>query len=132
MSGCWIQDRCSAMPDGALTRYVGSTIDISARKRSEHALRRQASLIELSFEPIFVWHPERGIVEWNKGAEQLYGFAREEALGRQSHVLLKSIHPIPLTDIMAQLRREGSWTGEVCHHAKDGRAVLSGKPPSGD
>ena len=122
----WVLDSGQEFRDagGALTRYVGSTIDITARKRSEHALRRQASLIELSFEPIFVWHPERGIVEWNKGAEQLYGFTREEALGRQSHILLKSIHPVPLTDIMAQLRREGSWTGEVSHHAKDGRAIF--------
>jgi PAS domain S-box-containing protein len=109
--------------DGVATRYVGSTIDISARKKSEQALRRQASLIELSFEPIFVWHPKRGIVEWNKGAEQLYGYSREEALGSQSHSLLKSLHPAPLKDIMAQLRRDGSWTGEVCHHAKDGRVI---------
>jgi PAS domain S-box-containing protein len=109
--------------DGAVTRYAGSTIDISARKKSEQALRRQASLIELSFEPIFVWHPERGIVEWNKGAEQLYGYTREEALGSQSHSLLKSLHPAPINDIMAQLKRDGSWTGEVCHHAKDGRAI---------
>jgi PAS domain S-box-containing protein len=109
--------------DGAVTRYVGSTIDISARKKSEQALRRQASLIELSFEPIFVWHPKRGIVEWNRGAEQLYGYSRKEALGSQSHSLLKSLHPAPLKDIMAQLTRDGSWTGEVCHHAKDGRAI---------
>ncbi len=122
----WVLDSGQEFRDatGALTRYVGSTIDVTARKRSEQALRRQASLIELSFEPIFVWHPERGIVEWNKGAEQLYGFMREEALGRQSHILLKSIHPIPLSDIMTQLRREASWTGEVRHHAKDGRAIF--------
>jgi PAS domain S-box-containing protein len=44
-------------------------------------------------------------------------------LGSQSHALLKSLHPMPLDDIIAQLKREGSWTGEVCHHAKDGRAV---------
>jgi PAS domain S-box-containing protein len=121
----WVLDSGQEFRDagGALTRYVGSTIDITARKRSEQALRRQASLIELSFEPIFVWHPERGIVEWNRGAEQLYGFTREEALGRQSHMLLKSIHPIPLDEIMAQLRRGGSWTGEVRHHAKEGRAI---------
>ncbi len=109
--------------DGAVTRYVGSTIDISARKKTEQALRRQASLIELSFDPILVWHLERGIVEWNKGAEQLYGYTREEALGSQSHQLLKSLHPMPFDDIVAQLRREGSWTGEVRHHAKDGRAI---------
>ena len=121
----WVLDKGQVFRDAyrAVTRYVGSAIDISVRKRSEQALRRQASLIELSFEPIFVWHPERGIVEWNKGAEQLYGFMRDEALGRHSHILLRSVHPIPLTEIMAQLRREGSWTGEVCHHAKNGRAI---------
>jgi PAS domain S-box-containing protein len=122
----WVLDSGQVFRDaeGAVIRYVGSTIDISARKRAEQALRRQASLIELSFEPIFVWHQERGIVEWNRGAEQLYGYTRHEALGSQSHSLLKCLHPEPIADIMAQLRRDGSWTGEVRHHAKDGRAIF--------
>ena len=122
----WVLDSGRVFRDksGTVVRYVGATIDISARKKSEQDLRRQASLIDLSFEPIFVWHPERGIVEWNKGAEQLYGFSRAEALGMQSHLLLRTLHPIPLADIMAHLKTDGTWTGEICQHTKAGRTVF--------
>ena len=36
-----------------------------------------------------------GIVEWNTGCERLYGYPRDEALGRISHELLETIHPLP-------------------------------------
>ena len=45
-------------------------------------------LIELSFEPIMVWDWHSGIVAWNQGCEQLYGYSRSESLGRISHELL--------------------------------------------
>ena len=78
----------------------------------------------MSFEPIFVWHPEKGIVDWNRGAEQLYGFTREEALGQISHKLLRTIHPIEPADLMQLLKTVRSWTGEVQHLTKDGRQVF--------
>jgi PAS domain S-box-containing protein len=99
-------------------------IDISARKKAAESLSRQTDLIELSFEPIFVWHPEKGIVDWNKGAEQLYGFSREEALGEISYKLLCTIHPVEPADLMKLLKTVRSWTGEVQHQAKDGRPVF--------
>ncbi len=122
----WVMDSGQVFRNesGEITRYLGSTIDISARKEAEEALRRKASLIELSFEPIFVWHPQHGIVDWNKGAEQLYGFSRAEALGRQSHALLKSQHPMPWTDIMAQLLQDGSWSGELAQTTKAGETIF--------
>ena len=88
------------------------------------AAQRQAALINLSFEPIFAWSVEGGIVEWNTGAEQLYGYTREEALGRMSHELLRTVHPTPLGTIIAALEHDGQWTGEVRHTTKDGREVL--------
>jgi PAS domain S-box-containing protein len=87
-------------------------------------LRRQAALINLSFEPIFAWSEKDGIVEWNTGAEQLYGYMRAEALGRVSHELLRSVHPVPLSMILDTLARDGQWTGEVRHTTKDGRDVV--------
>jgi two-component system CheB/CheR fusion protein len=33
-------------------------------------------LVELAFEPIFAWRPDRGIITWNSGCERLYGYSR--------------------------------------------------------
>ena len=124
MSGCWIQAACFVISSGAIIRQTGVIIDISARKKVAESLSRQTDLIELSFEPIFVWHPEKGIVDWNRGAEQLYGFTREEALGQISHKLLRTIHPIEPADLMQLLNTVRSWTGEVQQLTKDGRQVF--------
>ncbi len=122
----WVLDSGRVFRDfsGAVRRVAGATIDISSRKKDAASLSRQTNLIEMSFEPIFVWHPEKGIVDWNRGAEQLYGFTREEALGQISHKLLRTVHPIDPGDLMQLLNTVRSWTGEVQHLSKDGRQVF--------
>ncbi len=122
----WVLDsgRVFRDPSGAILRQTGVIIDITARKKIAESLSRQTDLIELSFEPIFVWHPEKGIVEWNRGAEQLYGFTRAEALGQASHKLLRTTHPIDPADLMTLLTTVRSWTGELQQRAKDGRRIF--------
>ena len=107
-----------------IARAVERAQLFSAERDMRLALQRQATLINLSFEPIFVWSMERGIVEWNAGAEHLYGYTRAEALGRVSHDLLRTVHPVPLKAQLAVLERDGHWTGEVRHTTKDGREVV--------
>ena len=53
-----------------------------ALRRHEELLQQQKHLIDLSRDPIFVWDFDNGIVDWNRGSEQLYGFSRDEALGK--------------------------------------------------
>jgi PAS domain S-box-containing protein len=95
-----------------------------SEREASLALQRQASLVNLSFEPIFAWGLEDGIVEWNAGAEQLYGYTRAEALGRVSHNLLRTAHPIRMKAYLAALERDGQWTGELRHTTKNGREVV--------
>jgi PAS domain S-box-containing protein len=110
------------MKDGALL-YQTAIVDLTGRKRAEAMIHHQAALINLSHEPIFVWTREDGIVEWNQGAERLYGFRKAEAVGKSSHELLKTVHPVALKKVLTELQREGSWRGEVRHTAKNGRTV---------
>ena len=98
--------------------------DITARKQTEEMMTQQRRLIELSYEPIFAWEIDQGIVEWNRGCEQLYGYTRSEALGHSSNRLLQSRLPAPLGTIQAELEQTGEWTGEIHHRTKDGRDVL--------
>jgi PAS domain S-box-containing protein len=97
--------------------------DITERKRAESLLRRQADLIENSNEPIFVWKIGGGITYWSRGAEALYGYTREEAIGRVSHDLLCTQAPVPLPELEAQITTAGSWRGELKHTTRDGRTV---------
>ena len=63
------------------------------------------------------------ILYWTTGCERLYGWRREEALGQVVHELLKTEYPVPRSKIVATLRKEGSWQGEVEHQKKDGSVV---------
>jgi PAS domain S-box-containing protein len=74
----------------------------------------------LSYEPIFAWNLDGAIQLWNAGAERLYGFASNEAVGSISHALLKTKFPIPFIELRSQLLNNRYWSGELRHTCKDG------------
>src|SRR6516164_1067448 len=84
---------------------------------------RLASLLMLSYEPMLVWRLGGAIEFWNAGAERLYGFAPDEAVGRISHSLLQTKLPVEFTELHSQLRKERYWSGELKHICKNGRQV---------
>jgi PAS domain S-box-containing protein len=85
---------------------------------------RLADLLMLSYEPMFAWKLHGVIEFWNTGAQRLYGFAANEAVGHISHSLLQTKHPIELAELRSQLRNEHYWAGELRHVCKDGREVI--------
>ncbi len=72
---------------------------------------------------LIVRDEEDCIIHWNKGAEKLYGYTAEEAIGRRSHELLRSEFPQSLDKILGQLWSTGSWEGELLHTTSDGRQI---------
>ena len=81
-------------------------------------------LLRLSFEPMLAFQLDGPIEFWNAGAERLYGFAPEEAIGRSSHALLQTKFPIEFADLRSQLQNSHYWSGELRHTCKDGREVI--------
>jgi PAS domain S-box-containing protein len=98
--------------------------DITERTQVEEALRRKSQLLDLSFEPTFVWDLDRGITEWNRGCEHLYGYSRREALGQVSHQLLQTRFPVSPAEAKQALLTKGIWMGELRHVTRDGREVI--------
>lgn len=90
-------------------------------RESEQRLREQAELLELA--PVLARSPKDRIIFWNRGAEKLYGFSRDEALGQTAHLFLGAQFSEPREKIQADLLRLGSWDGEVMHRRKDGRLI---------
>jgi PAS domain S-box-containing protein len=89
----------------------------------EMSQQRMLRLIELSFEPIFVWQTDHGILEWNRGAEILYGYSRDEALGKHPGDLLQTHYPLPFGQLVTQLQNAMHWSGEVENIDKHGNVI---------
>jgi PAS domain S-box-containing protein len=121
----WFLNRVAPLRDerGRIARWYATTIDIEDRKRAEAVLREQAALLDLSHDTIFVRDANNVITYWNRGAEALYGWSREEALGKVSHHLMQTIFPAPLSEITAELARTARWEGELVHAKRDGTRV---------
>jgi two-component system CheB/CheR fusion protein len=114
--------------DGVVVMFV----DISERHQVEDALRQsqrrlehEQRLVELSRDPIFMWDFDDGILDWNRGSEELYGYSRAEALGRKKEALLGTTVPgSSFSELKAQLLQDGSWAGELRQRTKDGHELI--------
>lgn len=86
-------------------------------------LAERSALLELAPDAIFARDADRRITFWNRSAEELYGYSREEALGRRPAELLRTDYPLPLDEIERHVEEEGIWEGDLVQVARDGRRL---------
>ena len=106
----------------ALERFARLASVVVAGARAEEEFRRQAELLEDA--NVFVRGLDGTISYWNRGAERLYGWTNEEAVGRLSNELIRTEFPQPLPEIEAALAQNGRWQGELVHIHKDGSRII--------
>ena len=90
---------------------------------AQAAARERESLLDLTHDTIFVRSMDDVITYWNRGAEALYGWTRDDAIGKVTHVLLHTVFPAAREGINAELLRTGRWEGELIHSKRDGRRI---------
>ncbi|MGB5183384.1 MAG: PAS domain S-box protein [Xanthobacteraceae bacterium] len=107
-----------------MPRELQAGRESSGVEAAPESAERLASLLTLSYEPMLAWKLNGPIEFWNTGAERLYGFTPEEAIGHSSHALLQTKFPVEFSELITQLQNERHWSGELCHICKDGREVI--------
>lgn len=105
--------------DGAVIMLV----DIHDLKRTQETLSWQARILEQTHEPVVVRTPAGQIVFWNRGAEGLYGYGREDAVGRISRELLAT-QVQNGENVEQAVKQSGRWDGELLQRTKGGRTIL--------
>jgi PAS domain S-box-containing protein len=93
-------------------------------RQAEASLREHADLLDLTHDAMFVRDMEASIKYWNRGAEEMYGWTAEEALGKSALELLKTSSTVPFEQIDAQVLSTGRWEGELVHRRRDGTPVV--------
>jgi PAS domain S-box-containing protein len=97
--------------------------DITARKKIERDLAEKARLLDLSHDAIIVRDVAGCIRYWNRGAEELYGWSRKEALGKSSLRLLRTKFFIPFEQMRKELYATNRWIGELSHVKSNGQRI---------
>jgi PAS domain S-box-containing protein len=86
----WVTTSVSGLRDdqGVIRQVAVVAIDVSQRRETQEAERRYASIIASSNDAILGIDLNMTIIEWNGGAERLYGYSSAEALGRSVLMLV--------------------------------------------
>ncbi|HWG21282.1 MAG TPA: ATP-binding protein [Terracidiphilus sp.] len=105
-----------------LERLVAERTD-ELRVREEQ-YRMRAELLDLATEAITVRGLDGTLHFWNPGAETLYGWKREEVLGKDMHSLLQTVFPVPVEEIETMLREQKRWQGNLIQKTRNGTEIV--------
>lgn len=74
--------------DGELVGAINMLVEVSDRKRAQEYANRLASIVEFSDDAIISKNLEGVINSWNAGAQRLFGYTAEEAIGESITMLI--------------------------------------------
>ncbi len=110
--------------DGRITGVVVRSRDVTDRHLAEQADARLAAIVESTDDAILSKTLDGTIVTWNRGAEQLYGYAAEEIVGKSVAMLMPSDSNGELASLLGHIRGGGSVEHyETIRVRKDGSSV---------
>ena len=114
-------DRYSAPVKGVDGKYYGriwSFRDSTERKRAQEQIAEQAALLDKARDAIIVRDLTGKIFFWNHGAERMYGYSRQEVLGKSASQILYAT-PSQFEELNQLVINKGEWSGELQHLTKD-------------
>ncbi|QYX29956.1 PAS domain S-box protein [Sphaerospermopsis torques-reginae] len=106
-------------------RVIGTTRDISDRKQKEQQIYEQAALLDIATDAIFVRDFDTKILFWSRGAERIYGWTQDEAVGKNLQDLF-----CPKTALQKEVNalktviKLGTWQGELRKKTKSGQEII--------
>ncbi|MDP5338301.1 MAG: PAS domain S-box protein, partial [Nodularia sp. (in: cyanobacteria)] len=103
---------------------IVSFSDISDRKQAQEKITEQAALLNVATDAILVRDFQSKILFWNQGAERIYGWRSEEALGKDPQELCCEKQSAQLQAALKDVIKSGSWQGELRKVTKSGQEIV--------
>jgi len=120
-STIWISENVRVIRNakGEVLYYEGTVEDITNRKQAEDQIEEQAALLDKTQDAITVRSLDGRILFWNKGAERMFGWTREEAINSETGEIVPRNE-----EAYNAVLTHGDWSGESSRTAKDGRKLM--------
>lgn len=125
-SGRWFECAVSPRsdPDGSLKGAIMVLHEFTERKKAEAAIRQLAAIVESSEDAIIGKSLDGIIQSWNRGAEKLYGYTAEQAVGKPISILAVPGAEEEMTGILKRIREgERVRPYETVRRRRDGTLV---------
>lgn len=113
-----------------LQYFYGVGIDVTEQRRTQNDLLRSQQRFALHFKQsplgMIEWDREFRVTDWNPAAERIFGYTREEALGKfgQDLVVPEAVRPY-VKDVWQQLLdSRGAVNAHNENVTKDGRTIV--------
>ncbi|MBN3751957.1 PAS domain S-box protein [Paraburkholderia sp. Tr-20389] len=104
---------------------IGTTSFLALRNQANTArLQEQIQLLNLTHDAIVAYDMSDRITFWNQGAEELYGWTANQAIGQRIHELTRTSSSIPIDALRDEVVRKGRWEGELERVRSDGSSVI--------
>ncbi len=114
-----------ALLDESQQAIVSFVLDLTQIKQAEEKIREQAALLNITTDAILVRDLNNKIQYWNQGAEGVYGWSLEEAIGQNADHLLYQPESIKQLEVAHRsLIKHGAWHGELHQVTKQGQAII--------
>lgn len=110
--------------DGNPLRASGTVFDISDRKRAEDKLLQMSKVFMESIDPIFIRDLEGNIVDLNEAAEQIYGWRREELIGKLIKAIVSPIRHQLVDELHERCKRGEKVENVESLHRKKSEDVM--------
>lgn len=114
----------SAVVERAPEEIVTFVVDETATRRTENELHNQTLLLDSARDAIVLRDLEGRVCFWNEGARRLYGWTREEAVGRPLSDLISIAGDDKAATMDASVFACGEWQGELKHKTRAGAQIV--------
>jgi len=110
---------------GEIVGTVSFGRDITEHKKAVEQIKEQAALLDKAHDAIILLDLEHRLMYWNKGAERLYGWTSEEALGKDANTFLYKDGSPWLIEASNSVLERGEWNGELHQVTKEGKEIIA-------
>nr|UDM54156.1 TPL3103 [Tolypothrix sp. PCC 7910] len=108
--------------NGNVIGNIGTLTDITERKQAEEQLQLQAQVLAQTHDSVISTDLDGYIISWNQGAERVFGYSAEEALGQNIQLLYPQREMLSVLEnqVIAPLKTKGQHEVEVTVQCKNG------------